>query len=309
VTTDDLTTDDLPAIEIAGMTKRFGALTAVDDLTLRVRPGQTVALLGPNGAGKSTTVNVLLGLLTADAGQVRVLGEAPRAAVGRGAVGAMLQDAGMPADVTVREVIGLARALYPHPLPLARLVEETGLAGILGRRIGQLSGGQQQRVKLAMALAGNPEVLVLDEPTVAMDVETRRAFWQRIGAAARAGRTVLFATHYLAEAEEYADRVVVIANGRLVADGTAASLTSRVAERTVRFTGTGQLTRYRDLPGVTRAGIRGGRVELQTADPEGTLRALLASHDRLPDLTVTGASLEDAFVALTADLSGQAADR
>jgi ABC-2 type transport system ATP-binding protein len=297
-----VTTPDVPAIELTGLTKRFGALTAVDDLDLTVRAGETVALLGPNGAGKSTTINVLLGLTDADAGAVRVLGTAPRQAVTRGAVGAMLQSAGMPADVLVREVVDLVRALYPHPLPMARVVEEAGLADILGKPIGQLSGGQAQRVKLALALAGDPQVLVLDEPTVAMDVETRRAFWERIHAAAKAGRTVLFATHYLAEAEEYADRVVVIARGRVVADGTAASLTSRVGERTVRFTPEpGTALDYARLPGVSEVDRRGATVVLRTLDPENTLRALLAGHDRLPDLTVAGASLEDAFVALTAE--------
>ena len=291
-------TTNVPAVELAGLTKRYGALTAVDDLSISVRTGQTVALLGPNGAGKSTTINVLLGLLEADAGNVTVLGTAPRQAVTRGAVGAMLQSTGLPPDVHVRELVELVRALYPAPLPYDRIVAEAGLADILGKRIEQLSGGQAQRVKLALALAGDPRVLVLDEPTVAMDVETRRHFWGRIDAAAASGRTVLFATHYLAEAEEHADRVIVIAGGRVVADGTAASLTSRVGSRTVRFSG--GPADYAALPGVSEVDCRNGTVRLETGDVEGTLRALLARYDRLPDLTVTGASLEDAFVALTA---------
>jgi ABC-2 type transport system ATP-binding protein len=290
-------TTNVPAIELAGLTKRYGSLTAVDDLSITVRTGETVALLGPNGAGKSSTINVLLGLLEADGGSARVFGAPPRQAVTGGAVGAMLQSTGMPGDVLVRELVDLVRALYPKPLAYGQIVAEAGLGEILGKPVGQLSGGQAQRVKLALALAGDPRLLVLDEPTVAMDVETRRHFWERVRAAAAAGRTVLFATHYLAEAEEYADRVVVIAGGVVVADGTAAELTSRIGTRTVRFTGPAGAYA---LPGVSTVDCRNGTVRLETADVEGTLRALLARHDRLPDLTVTGASLEDAFVALTA---------
>jgi ABC-2 type transport system ATP-binding protein len=291
-------TTNVPAIELANLTKRYGSLTAVDDLSLTVRTGETVALLGPNGAGKSTTINVLLGLLDADGGAARVFGSAPRQAVTAGQVGAMLQSAGMPGDVLVREVVELVRALYPNPLPYQRVVAEAGLGDIADRRIEQLSGGQAQRVKLALALAGDPRLLVLDEPTVAMDVETRRHFWERIRAAADAGRTVLFATHYLAEAEEYADRVVVVAGGRIVADGTAASLTAQVGTRTVRFSGPAD--DYSVLPGVSAVDCRNGTVRLETGRVEDTLRALLSRYDTLPDLTVTGASLEDAFMALTA---------
>jgi ABC-2 type transport system ATP-binding protein len=299
-----VTTTNVPAIELTGLTKRYGSLTAVDDLSISVRTGETVALLGPNGAGKSTTINVLLGLLEADAGTARVLGTLPRQAVTRGDVGAMLQSTGMPGDALVRELVELVRALYPRSLPFEQVVREAGLADILGKRIEQLSGGQAQRVKLALALAGDPRVLVLDEPTVAMDVETRRHFWDRIRAQAAAGRTVLFATHYLAEAEEYSDRVVVVARGRIVADGTAAELTSRVGARAVRFSGP-LLPEYTDLPGVSEVDAQGRTVRLQTLDVENTLRALLARHDRLPDLTVTGASLEDAFIALTAETESE----
>jgi ABC-2 type transport system ATP-binding protein len=301
-----VTKTNVPALELTGLTKRYGTLTAVDDLSITVRTGETVALLGPNGAGKSTTINVLLGLLDADAGGVRVLGTDPRQAVTRGAVGAMLQSTGLPGDVLVRELVELVRALYPRPLPFDQVVREGGLGEIAGKRIEQLSGGQVQRVKLALALAGDPSVLVLDEPTVAMDVETRRHFWDRVRAQAAAGRTVLFATHYLAEAEEYADRVVVVARGRIVADGTAAELTSRIGARTVRFTTVDPGASYAAVPGVSEVDSRGNTVRLQTDDVENTLRALLSRHDRLPDLTVTGASLEDAFVALTAETEAEA---
>jgi ABC-2 type transport system ATP-binding protein len=297
-----VTTSDVPAVELTAVTRRYGSLTAVDALSLSVRQGETVALLGPNGAGKSTTINVLLGLLDADAGQVRVLGTGPRQAVTRGAVGAMLQSTGLPADVYVRELVALVRALYPDPLPYDQVVEEAGLGEILGRRIEQLSGGQVQRVKLALALAGNPRFLVLDEPTVAMDVETRRLFWERIRAAARGGRTVLFATHYLAEAEEYADRVVLLRAGKVVADGSVAAVRALVSGRVVAFTLPGaDAGGFAGLPGVTGVVVEGDRVRLTCTDSDTALRALLPAVPAARDIEVTAHGLEDAFVKLTSE--------
>jgi ABC-2 type transport system ATP-binding protein len=201
------------------VTRRYGTLTAVDRLDLRVEPGETVALLGPNGAGKTTTVELLLGLATPDQGVVRLFGGRPADAIARGRVGAMLQDAGLPQGVRVAELVGLVRGLYPNPFPLADALRLTDLEQVANRRVERLSGGQRQRVRLALALAGNPELLVLDEPTASLDVQARRAFWQRMRAGAAAGRTVLFATHRLEEADAVADRVVVLARGRLLADG------------------------------------------------------------------------------------------
>jgi ABC-2 type transport system ATP-binding protein len=218
-----------PVVAFNQVTRRFGPITAVDGLSLAIERGQTVALLGPNGAGKTTTVELLLGLSTPDSGEVRLFGEAPGAAVTAGRVGAMLQDAGLPQGATVAELVGLVRALYPEPLALADTLRLTDLDGVAARRVERLSGGQRQRVRLALALAGNPELLVLDEPTAALDVEARRAFWQRLRGQASAGRTVLFATHRLEEAEAVADRVLVVAGGRLLADGTPEQVKVRAA--------------------------------------------------------------------------------
>jgi ABC-2 type transport system ATP-binding protein len=206
--------------ELDGVTRRFGAITAVDGLSLHIERGETVALLGPNGAGKTTAVEVLLGLMQPDAGTVRLFGGRPADAVARGRVGAMLQDAGLPSGATVAELIGLMQGLYPDPLSLEDALRLTDLGDVAGRQTQRLSGGQRQRVRLAMALAGNPELLVLDEPTAALDVEARRGFWDRARASVAEGRTLLFATHRLEEADAVADRVVVISRGRLVADGT-----------------------------------------------------------------------------------------
>jgi ABC-2 type transport system ATP-binding protein len=216
-----------PIVSFDQVTRRYGMLTAVDALRLDIYQGQTVALLGPNGAGKTTTVELLLGLIQPDAGVVRLFGGPPAQAVAGGRVGAMLQDAGLPQGVTVAELIGLIRGLYPEPLSLADALRICDLDDVAGRRVERLSGGQRQRLRLALAVAGNPELLVLDEPTAALDVEARRAFWQRVRVWVAGGRTVLFATHRLEEADAVADRVVVLHRGRLVADQTPEQIKTR----------------------------------------------------------------------------------
>ncbi|MPQ97489.1 ATP-binding cassette domain-containing protein [Modestobacter sp. I12A-02628] len=288
-----------PALEITGLTVRYGDVTAVHDLDLELAAGETVALLGPNGAGKSSTVNAVLGLVPPSAGQVRVLGRRPREAVEAGCVGVMLQHGGLPSQARVGEVVRLVRRSFPSPWPAEDLLVVTDVAGLVDRRVDQLSGGQRQRVMLALALAGTPPLLVLDEPTAAMDVESRRSFWTTMRELAARGHTVVFATHHLEEADAVADRVVVVAGGRVVADGSAAQVKASASGRTIRFTAD-PATRFGGLPAVTDEQWHGTSVTLRTADPETTLRALLARHDRLPDLEVRGASLEDAFVSLTA---------
>ncbi len=289
-----------PALELDGLTVRYGETTAVDDLDLSIDPGETVALLGANGAGKSSTLNAALGLFRPAAGRVRLLGREPGDAVRAGCVGAMLQHGGLPTEARVGEVLGLVRRRYATPWPLADLVATAGIEGLLGRPVDALSGGQRQRVLLALALAGAPPLLVLDEPTSAMDVEARQAFWTTMRSLAGRGHTVVFATHHLDEADAVADRVVVVAGGRVVADGSSAAVKSAVAGRTIRFTAGAAHGELAALPGVTSVGTSGGRVELATTDVEATLRALLAGADRLPDLEVRGATLEQAFLRLTA---------
>jgi ABC-2 type transport system ATP-binding protein len=287
-----------PALDIQGLTVRYGGTTAVDGLDLRIEAGETVALLGPNGAGKSSTVNAALGLFRPTAGRVVVTGRAPAEAVRAGAVGAMLQHGGLPSETRVGEVLTLVRRRYEQPWPVEDLVATTGIDGLLGRRVDALSGGQRQRVLLALALAGAPPLLLLDEPTSAMDVEGRRAFWATMRALAGRGHTVVFATHHLDEADAVADRVVVVAGGRVLADGSAASIKARVSGRTIRFSCSGPREDLTGLPGVTGVGGDGGRVELTTTDAAATLRALLADGRALPDLEVHGATLEQAFLHL-----------
>ena len=290
------------AITFTGVSKSYDTVRAVETLDLEIGAGQAVALLGPNGAGKSTSIGMLLGLVRPSAGTVGVFGDTPDAAVRAGRIGAMLQDGALIPGVTVREIVEFVRSLYPEPLPLDEVLSLANLTSLAKRRADRLSGGQAQRVRFALAVAGAPRLLVLDEPTAAMDVESRRSFWASMRAYAEGGRTILFATHYMEEADENADRIIVLARGRIVADGTAQEIKARAGGRTVRFTIGDQPTAGLDtLPGVTAVEIRGGTAQLRSSDPDATVRALYASGLQVRDLEVKGADLEDAFLSLTGD--------
>ncbi|WP_210155468.1 ABC transporter ATP-binding protein [Microbispora oryzae] len=285
------------AVSLESVTKTFGSVRAVDDLTLRVPRGQTVALLGPNGAGKSTAIGVLLGLLPPDSGRATVFGLDPERAVRRGRVGAMPQEGGLIPRVTVRELLGFLAGTYPAPLPLDRLLALAQITHLRDRRVDRLSGGQAQRVRYATALAGDPDLLVLDEPTAALDVEARREFWDSMRGLASRGRTILFSTHYLEEADEQADRIIVVDRGRVIADGTSADIKRAVALTTVSVTARGDATWLGALPGVRHLEIHGDRAHLRSGDPDATVMAL-AEAGAVRDLQVVPANLEDAFVAL-----------
>ncbi|MFJ1763174.1 ABC transporter ATP-binding protein [Amycolatopsis sp. NPDC088138] len=291
-----------PAFTLHGLTKRFGRVTAVDGVTVEVTHGEVVALLGPNGAGKSTTVDMLLGLTKPDAGEVTVAGGTPREAVDRGLLGAMMQNGALLPDATVGEIVDLVVSTHTKPLPAAEVIARAGLENLVKRRCGKLSGGERQRVRFALALAGDPQLLVLDEPTAAMDVDGRRAFWQAIREFTATGRTVLFATHYLAEAEDYADRVVLMRHGAVVADGPVAEVRAAVSGRVLKAAVPGATEAdLAALPGVTTVQLRAGRAELACADSDAAIRALLAAHPQAADIEITALGLEEAFLALTAD--------
>jgi ABC-2 type transport system ATP-binding protein len=291
---------DQIAVSFAKVTKRYGATAALDAVSFQVSRGEMVAVLGPNGAGKSTAVDLMLGLRRPTAGLVTVLGGPPAAAVAAGRVGAMLQAGGLPAGATVGEVVGLARRLYGSPRPLGQLLAVAGLSDLAGRRVQHLSGGQAQRVRLAVALAGRPDVLFLDEPTVGLDPEARRSFWQGVHTVAAEGATVLFATHYLEEADANATRVLVVVAGRLAVDSTPASVKARLADKTVTATVARACPEtLRRLPGVTAAHAEGSTVELRTRDADATIGALFSDGLRPSGLQIEGASLEDALIALT----------
>jgi ABC-2 type transport system ATP-binding protein len=290
-----------PIATLDGVTRRYGQVTAVDHLSLGIQRGQTVALLGPNGAGKTTAVELLLGLTNPDVGVVGLFGGPPADAVAAGRVGAMLQDAGLPQWAKVSELIGLVRSLYPDPLSLQDTLRLTDLEPLAQRQVQRLSGGQRQRVRLALALAGNPELLVLDEPTAALDVDARRSFWERVRGYVSAGRTVLFATHRLEEADAVADRVVVIAGGRLLADGTPDQVKAQAAGRSTISVAADSLSRelLERLPAVAAVEQDRGRVTLSTSDPDATVRALLQHAPHVQGLEVTRAGMEAAFLHLT----------
>jgi ABC-2 type transport system ATP-binding protein len=294
-------------IELQGLVKTYrggphGPVHAVRGVDLSIARGETVALLGPNGAGKSTTIDMMLGLTPPDAGEVRVFGNAPHQAVEAGAVGAMLQTGDLIRDLSVRELIRLVTSLYPQPMPVDELLSLAGLSEVADQRTQKLSGGQTQRVRFAIALASDPQLLVLDEPTVAMDAQARRDFWIAMREYAARGRTVLFATHYLEEADANADRAVLIARGQIVADGPTTEIKARVGTRTIRATlpdvGVADL---QGLPGVTSAERRGEAVTLRCSDSDAAIRALLERYPAVHDIEITGAGLEEAFLELTAD--------
>jgi ABC-2 type transport system ATP-binding protein len=294
--------DGQPLAQVAELrraVKRYRAVTALDGIDFVVRPGEVVALLGPNGAGKTTAVQLLLGLVRASEGEALLFGHDPRRAEGRMRTGAMLQVSKVPETLKVKEHVDLISSYYPDPLPAREVMAAAGLEGLENRLFGKLSGGQKQRVLFALALCGNPDLLFLDEPTVGLDVESRRAFWTVIEEKASQGRSVLLTTHYLEEADALADRIVLINKGRIVAEGTPAEIKARAAGRKVRCVTSLSLEEVAALPGVRSAHGDGELTELFVADAERAVRELLSRDPGLSGLEVRGADLEEAFLTLT----------
>ncbi len=283
---------------MSAVTHRYGDVVALDGLNLEIRAGEVLAVLGPNGAGKTTAIGLLLGTLRVQDGSVRVFGHEPGAGAVRMRRGAMLQVSGVPDTLTIAEHLELFSSYYPAPLPVSRLLAMAGLEELANRRYGRLSGGQKQRVMFALALAGDPELVFLDEPTTGLDVEARRSLWNEIRELKAAGRTAVLTTHYLEEADALADRIAVIHQGRVVAEGTPAEIKSRAADRRVRCITSVNRDEVAALPGVARVEVNGQHLEILTTRPEELLRTLLALDPDLRDLHVTGARLEDAFLTL-----------
>ena len=292
---------DVPAIDLHSVVKRFGAVTAVDGIDLGVRAGEVVALLGPNGAGKTSTVDMVLGLSDPTSGSVRVLGHDPRDAVSLGLVSAVMQSGGLLKDFTVEETVRYTASLYRSGHMVDEVLDRAGIQGLRSRLVGKCSGGEQQRLRFALALLPDPELLVLDEPTTGMDVGGRHEFWTAIREDAGRGRTVVFATHYLEEADAYADRIVVVRRGQVVADGTATQIKALARGRVVRAVAPGvDLAALRALPGVEEVESRGDAVVVRGTDSDAVARHLLTRTDAR-DLEVTAHNLDEAFLALTAD--------
>jgi ABC-2 type transport system ATP-binding protein len=299
MTTSTLTT--AAAVRLDGVTKDFGDVHAVRGIDLELRQGEIVAFLGPNGAGKTTTIDMILGLSHPTTGTTRVLGLEPRQAIARGLVSAVMQTGGLLKDLTVRETVQYTASLFADTRPVAEVLEDAGITAIADRKVQKCSGGEQQRLRFAMALLSDPALLLLDEPTTGMDVEGRRAFWSAIRRDAEQGRTVLFATHYLEEADMYADRIVLISHGRIVADGTGAEIKALTSGRTIRATLPGADTdAIAAIDGVTGVEVRGDAVLVHAKDSDAVARHLL-THTTARDLEITSHGLEDAFISLTGD--------
>jgi len=292
-----------PAVVFADVVKVYnGRVTALDHASFEIARGETVALLGPNGAGKSTAIDTMLGLRTPTSGQVRVLGLTPADAAAAGKIGGMMQTGGLPEGAKVSELIGLFRQLYRGRRSQADLLRLAGLTELADRRVEQLSGGQAQRVRFALALAGQPELLFLDEPTAALDVEARRGFWQSVRTISGQGTTVLFATHYLDEADANASRIIVVSHGRVLADGTPAQIKAYTSVRTIRFsTPAPDTSVLLGLPGVSGVSADGDAVTIRSGDADATLPALYALARPVRGLEIGGGGLEEALLALTHD--------
>jgi ABC-2 type transport system ATP-binding protein len=292
-----------PVLELRGITKHYGTVQALRGVDLAVPRGEIVAILGPNGAGKTTAISILLGLRQPTTGTVRVLGGAPGDPAVRARVGAMLQESGVPGTLNVAELVDLFRGYYPAPRPRAALLAAAGLEDVADRRVRTLSGGQRQRLYVALGLAGDPEIVFLDEPTTGMDVESRRRFWDVIGALAADGRTVLFATHLLEEADALATRIVVIDRGRIVRDGTPAEIKARAGGSTIRLRADVEPDVLAAWPGVLRVGRSGARLEIVAREPQEVLRRLFASGIVVDEISVEEHALETAFLDLTSQES------
>ncbi len=311
------------AIVVRGVSKRYGQVQALgglhagdlnvgglnvgdpDGVNLQLRRGELTALLGPNGAGKSTLIGLMLGLESPSSGRVRVLGSDPRLPQTRTRLGALPQDLSLPAGMSVRELLTLYAALYPRPLAVDAALELCDLKAQARQRASTLSGGQARRLGFGMSVIGDPELLFLDEPTVAMDVQSRQVFWAGVGAMQTQGKTIVLTTHYLEEAERVADRVVLLSAGRVIADGTPQQIKAGVKGATVRFVSRLGLAALRALPHVLEATLtpeEGGwnRATLRTREPERLLAAMFATGAELSELEVSRATLEEAFLNLTA---------
>ncbi|MFK7957597.1 MAG: ABC transporter ATP-binding protein [Lysobacterales bacterium] len=290
-----------PIIELISVSKRYGDITAVDDLSLSLNAGEVTAMLGPNGAGKTSSVHLMMGLLKPSAGAISVLGHPPGERVARQRCGAMLQISGLPDTLKVKELLHLFESYYPKNLGRDAVVDMSGIASLLDRRFGNLSGGEKQRIMFALSICGDPELLFLDEPTVGMDVTSRHRFWHAVRELSSSGKAVVLTTHYLEEADALADRVVVINHGQLVADGSPEEIKSAVPSGRVRCRTTLEKSAVLTMAGVGHADREGGLLTVATSEPEALVRQLLAADQGLTELEVSKADLAQAFLHLTGD--------
>jgi ABC-2 type transport system ATP-binding protein len=294
-----ISNSDVTVASLESVNKNYGSVRALRGVNFGVRAGEVVALLGPNGAGKTTAVKLLLGLMQPNSGRVRVFGGDPTNPGNRMRTGAMLQVGRVPETLRVREHIDLFSTYYQKPLALAEILAAAGLEKLSDRKFGELSGGQKQRVLFALAICGDPDLLFLDEPTVGLDVEARRMLWDEIRRMVGRGKTVLLTTHYLQEADALADRVAVINQGEVIAEGTPSEIKAKTAGKRIRCITSLSVSALRQITGVTEVREDREAVELHAAEAEPVVRQLLARDAQLSGLEITSAGLEEAFLALT----------
>lgn len=290
-------------IEVQQLTKRYGAVQALNGIDLAVAPGEVVGFLGPNGAGKTTAISIMLGLRKPTSGTVHLFGNAPTDSAAKARIGVMLQESGVPATLRVDELVRLFQSYYPYTLPTDEIIERAGLQKMRHALVGKLSGGQKQRLYFAFAIAGDPDLLFLDEPTVGMDVETRHSFWQQVRGFAAAGKTILFSTHYLEEADALASRIVVINKGKIAGQGTPQQIKGLSSDTRIRLRSDLPLEQVRAFAGVRRVTAENGYIVISTTEPEAFLRRLFREDWEVADLQVQQVDLETAFLNLTEEVA------
>ena len=296
-----------PAIKVRDVEKVFAAnsshsVRALNDVSVSIAPGEIVALLGTNGAGKSTLIDLILGLTEPSSGTVTVLGKSPQEAINNAQLAAVLQSGGLLPDLTVSDTLKMISATFAQPLDIGEVAHHTNVEPILSRRVGKCSGGEQQRVRFALALVGNPQILLLDEPTAGMDAQARHEFWSTMHRQADQGRTIVFATHFLEEADNFAERIILLHEGKLRADAKATELREQSGKRIVEAKFDGTPLNAKELPTVTEVSLSNGYVRMTTRDSD-VLANYLLNHTSAHDLTIRTHSLEDAFLALTSSQS------
>jgi ABC-2 type transport system ATP-binding protein len=292
---------------LSGVRKRYGATTALDGLDLEVRAGELLAVLGPNGAGKTTAIGILLGLQAPDAGEARLFGRSPHDIAARRGVGVMMQEVALPDALRVGDLIRQVSAYYPEPLTFGETVALAGVGKLVARPYVKLSGGQKRQAQFALAICGRPRLLFLDEPTTGLDVTARETMWATVRQLVAGGASIVLTTHYIEEAEALADRVVVMAKGRQIAQGTVAEIRALVVRKRVACATTVDVAAVEAWPNVTGAVRDGAYLAITTNDAEGLVRRLLAADPKLSDLEVRRAGLSEAFAELTSEPAAEEA--
>ena len=285
--------------ELKKVSKSYAHVEALKNIDLSVYAGEVLALLGPNGAGKSTVISLLLGLIRPSQGEARLFAQDPQSRLARSRVGVMLQLSGIPETLKVKEHIELFCSYYPRPLSVLEVLELSGLTGLENRWYGKLSGGQKQRLHLALAMCGNPDLVFLDEPTTGLDIATRRALWEQVRGFIDSGRTVVLTTHYLEEADALADRIVLINQGQIIAEGSPTEIKAQTSGRRIRLQTSLKPEDVKAIPGVTNVKQDGAALEIFANNAEQVVLKLLNRDQQASALEVSTVGLEDAFLALT----------